>query len=285
MKFVPIFDELTNALNFRTSISRIIGGCDLYTTKAAGTDKKLYKKIEHELETKYQELLKHAVTVPPPDDEISPMSLARPSPFGSLGQISNRRTYAYLITILNACHPDYDFSHFLNPDDFRREPSLAEVISNINASICHLRPNTEVSLQAPPVTGDLATAYIPPSDDGWCPQMWMIIDKEMVLKKCQIYSWCPERNPFEQEENSIWRLNYFFYNKELKRVTHFYVRLVSAMNEVTEYYEEVKRENKIREECDCGVDVKGKQRSSFLYAEDDESSDELDYDPESSSEE
>lgn len=283
MKFVPIFDELTNALNFRTSISQVIGGCDLYTTKATGSDKKLYKKIERELETKYQDLLKHAVAVPPPDDEISPMSLLRASPFGPLSQSSNLRTYAYLIATLNASHPDYNFSHFLRPNDFRRELSLKAVISTINSSICHLRSSSEVNLQAPPMTDDPLRSYVPSPMNGWCSNMWMIIDKEMVLQECAIYCWAPEEEPFDQEDSPIWSLNYFFFNKELKRVTYFYVRLVSLTSEINEYHDELVREFRNHNDFECGVS-KGKKRLSNLYtdpSEDDAFYENEDFDTES----
>jgi hypothetical protein len=54
--------------------------------------------------------------------------------------------------------------------------------------------------------------------------MWSMIDKEMTLKECTVYCWCPPDEPFDGEEASIWSLNYFFFNKERKRVVYLYVR-------------------------------------------------------------
>jgi len=59
--------------------------------------------------------------------------------------------------------------------------------------------------------------------------MWSMIDKEMTLKECTIYCWAPPDEPFDGEEASIWSLNYFFFNKERKRVTYIYVRGVPVM--------------------------------------------------------
>jgi hypothetical protein len=60
--------------------------------------------------------------------------------------------------------------------------------------------------------------------------MWALIDKEMVLKECNVYCWCPEENEFDDEEGAIWSLNYFFFNKERKRVAYIYVRGIPVMS-------------------------------------------------------
>ena len=51
-----------------------------------------------------------------------------------------------------------------------------------------------------------------------------MIDKEMTLNDCTVYCWAPPDEPFDGEETSIWSLNYFFFNKERKRVTYLYAR-------------------------------------------------------------
>lgn len=225
MKFIPLrdFDDVTSALNFQTPDCQVIGGCDLYTTKAAGTDKKLYKNIENSLESQYESLLRLSASVSPPESGLSPMNLSRSSPFGSLSQVSSRRTFAYLIATLNASHPDYDFSHNLRPTDFRRERSLKTVINTIDATLSNLRPSTGTTLHVPSQTS-YTTASSPAPNTAWGPQMWSMIDEEMTLKECTVYCWAPPDEPFDGEEGSIWSLNYFFFNKERKRVTYFYVR-------------------------------------------------------------
>ncbi|KAI5293182.1 RNA polymerase III-inhibiting protein maf1 [Ascosphaera acerosa] len=160
MKFLPLpaFDEITAALNFDTADCHVVGGCDLYTTKAAGPDKKLYKTIEHGLESQYESLLRLSASLSPPHAHASSaaseslaLNLARVSPFGPLSEHSSRRTYAYLIATLNASHPDYDFSHLLRPSDFRREKSLKRAINTIDSTLFNLRPNMarDVALPAP----------------------------------------------------------------------------------------------------------------------------------------
>lgn len=232
MKFLPLreFDEVTSALNFDTPDCHVIGGCDLYTTKAAGSDKKLYRNIENSLESQYESLLRLSASVSPPlDSEYLPVNLSRPSPFGPLSQVSSRRTFAYLIATLNASHPDYDFSHILRPADFRKERSLKAVINTIDSTMYNLRPNSGMNLQVPSQTSYTSAASANLPSQPWGPQMWTVIDKEMSLKDCNVYCWAPDEEPFDEEEGSIWSLNYFFFNKERKRVTYFYVRGVPVM--------------------------------------------------------
>lgn len=225
MKFLPLpeFDDVTSALNFQTPDCQVIGGCDLYTTKAAGTDKKLYKDIENSLESQYESLLRLSASVSPPESGMSPINLSRSSPFGSLSQVSSRRTFAYLIATLNASHPDYDFSHNLRPADFRKERSLKAVINTIDSTLYNMKPSAGMHSHVPPQTS-YTTSSSPPPSQPWGPQMWSNIDKEMTLKECTAYCWSPPDEPFDGEEGSIWSLNYFFFNKERKRVTYLYVR-------------------------------------------------------------
>jgi len=76
-----------------------------------------------------------------------------------------------------------------------------------------------------------ATASAAPiGGQAWGPNMWALIDKEMTLKECIVYCWAPPDEPFDGEEGSIWTLNYFFFNKERKRVAYFYIRGVPVMN-------------------------------------------------------
>ncbi|KAK5004163.1 RNA polymerase III-inhibiting protein maf1, partial [Cryomyces antarcticus] len=246
---LPNFETVTSALNFSTSDCHIIGGCDLYTTKAAGGDKKLYKTIEHSLESQYESLLRLSASYSPPINSqkgadssggrmpsyaLPDLNLSRSSPFGSLSQVGARRTFAYLIATLNASHPDYDFSHLLRPSDFRRERSLRSVMSVIDSTLQNLRPRTAnpflavphywTSTDTPAGTTTLGVGKI------WGPRMWKLIDEEMDLRSCSIYAYQPEEDPFDGEEGAIWSFHYFFFNKDLKRVCYLYLRGLSVVS-------------------------------------------------------
>ena len=256
-QYLPLrdLDTVTNAINFSTPDTHVIGGCDIYTTKAAGGDKKLYKNIENNLESQYESLVRLSASLSPPyrtasDDGkgsekggdrgkrgrsvgIPEIDLSRASPFGSLSQITARRTFAYLIATLNASHPDYDFSLSLRPRDFRKERSLRTVMHTIDSTLQNLRPR---------LNGFSSNAYLAPppaiflnsapamSGETWSPRMWTLIDKEMGLRQCEKYSYAPDVDPFDAEECAIWSMHYFFFNKEKKRVCYFHLRGLSVIS-------------------------------------------------------
>lgn len=180
-------ENVTSALNFSTAECLVTGGCDIYTTKAAGSDKKLYKNIESSLESQHESLLRLSASLSPPHAEMVNLDLSRSSPFGPLSQVSSRRTFAYLIATLNASHPDYDFSHVLRPADFLWERNLKAVMTTIDETLYRLRPRTTTSLLATPanaVGGAASGPQTPGGSPTWGPRMWKTIDKEMALRDC-----------------------------------------------------------------------------------------------------
>lgn len=224
---------MTAALNFDTADCRVEGGCDVYTTKAAGSDKKLYKNVENSLESQYESLLRFSASLSPPQatSVAASLNLSRSSPFGSLSQTSSRRTFAYLLAILNASHPDYDFSHQLKPSDFRRERNLRHVMNTLDTTIYNLQPKP-LTFQGPAhwsseVTPASGTILNPAQ--RWGPRMWRAMDKEIDLKECSIYSWTPAEDLYEEEDGIIWSFDYFFFNKLRKRVCYIRLRGLSII--------------------------------------------------------
>ncbi|KAI5820192.1 Maf1 regulator-domain-containing protein [Pyronema omphalodes] len=211
MKFLPLrkLDPINRALVFDTPDSRIVGGCEIYTTKAAGADKKLYKSISNTLSSRYESDLRLSESLSPPhSSSLQSQAVYKTlhSPFGPLDQISARKTFAYMIATLNASHPDYDFSSVLRPSDFRREKNLRQVINTFNTTLFNLGVKS-------------------------LPRMWDIIDEEMDLAACGVYSYQPQDvadDPYG-EEGLLWSNVYFFFSKERKRVCYLYLRGISAL--------------------------------------------------------
>lgn len=261
-QYLPLrdIDAVTNALNFSTPDCHVIGGCDIYTTKAAGGDKKLYRNIENSLESQYASLVRLSASLSPPyrtasddgkgsengkssekdgrrrrhrtADPVSEIDLSRASPFGPLSQITARRTFAYLIATLNASHPDYDFSHILRPSDFRKERSLRSIMHTIDSTLQNLRPRHTAAQHylSPPSLSSSAPVGQGLGSEVWNQNMWKLIDKEMGLRQCEKYSYVPEDDPFDGEEGAIWSMHYFFFNKEKRRVCYFYLRGFSVIS-------------------------------------------------------
>lgn len=84
--------------------------------------------------------------------------------------------------------------------------------------------------------------------------MWTCIDNEMGLKDCFIYAYEPADDPYEGEEGTIWSLNYFFFNKQLKRVAYLYIRGVPALS----------ASHEIRKRSSSCYDIGANRRSRYL---------------------
>ncbi|KAK1654699.1 Maf1 regulator-domain-containing protein [Colletotrichum phormii] len=230
MKYLPLqdFDAVTGALNFNTPDCNVTGGCDLYTTKSTGSDKKLYKNIDKDLSSQHAALLKLGASLSPPDREAmlatSPnmQMFSHSSAFGPLSELASRRTFAYLIATLNASHQHYDFSHVLRPGDFKKQRNLRRVMGNLDSILQNVRPHVE----ARPVEQATSSETKP----VWGPQCWSKIDKEMRLNECTVFSYNPDVDPFEEDESAIWAAHYFFFNRALKRVAYLYVRVVPVVS-------------------------------------------------------
>ncbi|PNY28231.1 Repressor of RNA polymerase III transcription MAF1 [Tolypocladium capitatum] len=230
MKYLPVqdFEAVTSALNFNTPDCNVTGGCDLYTTKSTGSDKKLYKNIDKDLNSQHDALLKLGASLSPPDrahmlaTSPSMQLFSTSSAFGPLSELSSRRTFAYLIATLNASHPHYDFSHVLRPGDFKRERNLRRVMVNLDSILQNVRPGFEATSYDASLGSDLSSV--------WGAQCWSLIDKEMRLNECTIFSYQPDPDPFEEDESAIWAVHYFFFNRALKRVAYLYVRVVPVIS-------------------------------------------------------
>ena len=65
--------------------------------------------------------------------------------------------------------------------------------------------------------------------------MWDILDKHMAFNNCSVYSYAPEDDPFSDSEDEapLWSFNYFFFNKDKKRVCYIYLRGLSLLGSDT----------------------------------------------------
>jgi AP-1 complex subunit sigma 1/2 len=229
-QYLPVqdFEAVTSALNYNTPDCHVTGGCDLYTTKSTGSDKKLYKSIDKDLSSQHAALIKLGASLSPPDRQHmlatshSMQLFSRSSAFGPLSELSSRRTFAYLIATLNASHPHYDFSHVLRPGDFSRQKNLRNVMVNLDSILQNVRPGFEAKSYSSSLGSD--------SNSVWGPHCWSLIDKEMRLNECTIFSYNPDVDPFEEDESAIWAVHYFFFNRALKRVAYLYVRVVPVIS-------------------------------------------------------
>ncbi|EGG22272.1 repressor of RNA polymerase III transcription [Cavenderia fasciculata] len=214
--------------------SILSGTLESYSCKVAGSDKKLYKSLDKELEMQYSSSLDHhqhgsSSHLHPKNsssnNSMSPHSYdshgghssshshgqMSQSPFGPLTNSTSRKTMIHLISTLNACFIDYDFSNS-KPEQFRKEPNLSMVMNSINTILGNIMPNYQTEVQE---------------------KLWIAIDSEIELQKSDVYSFIPESGDPFTEDGVIWSFNYFFYNKVLKRITFFSCRLLNKALQIS----------------------------------------------------
>jgi hypothetical protein len=138
----------------------------------------------------------------------------------------SRRTFAFLIATLNASHAHYEFSNCLRPVDFRKLEAVDEVAADFDANISRFRH------------GALGRDYYGDGPDGglgadgavWGPACWSAINREIDLGACEIFRWCPEADPFKDDEGAVWSAHYLFFNREHKRVVYLNARMVPVLS-------------------------------------------------------
>lgn len=111
-----------------------------------------------------------------------------------------RKLLVDLIQTLNASLVDYDFSE-LSPDSFT-QTTIQEAVQDINSHFA------ELTL----------------TDGGLVNHMWKQISECMgqLVTQCEVFRLSDGTVLDEEEdESSVWALNYFFCNKELKRICYF----------------------------------------------------------------
>lgn len=124
-------------------------------------------------------------------------------PFGPISETASRRTFAYLIGILNASYPDHDFAS-LKPTDFVKS-SRKQLVSKFENSIIAL---------------------------GKQPQEWIweTINAHMDLADCVFYQYNPQESFLDDEPGHLWSLMWFMFNKKRKRVAYFYLSAFRVKN-------------------------------------------------------
>ncbi|KAJ2778492.1 RNA polymerase III-inhibiting protein maf1 [Coemansia javaensis] len=204
MKYLDIesLRAINSSLSFPTSSGdrHVLGRIETYSS--AGADKKLYRYLEH----KHQEDLREAEGLSPEQSSLTNTV----SPFGPLTEAASRKVLFYLIATLNASFPDYEFSS-LSADQFTKEPSPDATIKSIGTTL--LNVGCPAKLKAS--------------------RMWDCIDDIINIDECDVYSYTPsnESDPYE-DEGPVWSFNYFFFNKNLKRIVFFTCRCISNLDEL-----------------------------------------------------
>ncbi|KAJ3432904.1 repressor of RNA polymerase iii transcription maf1 [Anaeramoeba flamelloides] len=131
--------------------------------------------------------------------------------FGSLKDPIKRKTLVNLISALNLCYPEYDFSD-LREKSFTRVSNLKLAQNGINTTL-----------------NSIVDEFYPDK----CELFWSQLDEVVDLDRCSVYCYVPglsQDDPFS-EIGVAWSMNYFFVNNKTKRLVFFALQCVSFSSE------------------------------------------------------
>lgn len=307
---------INQELNFHSPDNNLVikGGCDLFTTKPIGSDRKLFKTIDkhldqiledNQLSQSIDRERKHSSTSLPGSSaspqhfqftkrrSIQTDSIGRDrsssslllsfdksgdfanlggatnasqlsqslsedhgedyaineSPFGPLKDASTRKTFAYLIAILNTTYPDHDFSN-LQPttENFHRIDStetLKHRFNNIMVSLGKREDLLSWIWDTINAYMDIATTISPKlaaqsgsnsrknsfNNFSTSPRADL---SSLVSEGCKIYEFQPSdlsiledlHHPYQ----TMWSNYWFIYNKKKKRVCFLYLTAINRIH-------------------------------------------------------
>ncbi|KAH3679502.1 hypothetical protein WICMUC_000947 [Wickerhamomyces mucosus] len=303
VKFLDESDiEIINQfLNFDTSDCHVSGGVDLFTTKPVGSDRKLYKTIEKQFDqliennnkefeespnelflqqrrrfSSNESIFHNKDTEEILSDKQQLINKLRSksidfnaSPFGPLNETTSRRTFSYLIGILNAMYPDNDYSS-LEPQDFEKIQFL-KFKSKFNNILLSLGKNLDDLLK-----------------------IWDNLNNHMDLLDCKFYQfnnldmensdYFNSNLEFNEEDEDdeihsgkLWSYKWFCFNKKRKRVAFIYLNGYRLSSPRLYPYDKGRRrltiDNELVEEYDLTYDSEDEKkfnRDSFEEAIEDE---------------
>ncbi|GAB9469006.1 Rna polymerase iii transcription repressor [Globisporangium polare] len=159
---------------------------EAYSCKKAGSDKKLAKNLE----LYYQQELEAL---------SASKDLLSSSPLGPLTSAATRKLLINLISTMNASFPDYDFST-VKPEQFCKELDYRLAIQRINHDLAEL---------------------IDAESNGFVEKMWEAIAETIKLDECEVYSYIPDMDSDPFSDGTLWSFNYFFYNRNQKKILYF----------------------------------------------------------------
>lgn len=211
----PTLMQISEAISGETHEATVDCRIESYSCKMIAQEKKMFKQLLSDHPAEKLEALSPAIqnnsgiihSLSPSSLSPSILSKSFDNPPDVLQHSISTRTLYYLKATLNTVFaPDYDFSH-AKSEEFCKEPRIDFVRSKLSGHLATVRGDDVLRL---------------------CSSLWTELEKEIAPNECDIYSYRPdgESDPFG-EEGSLWSLNYFLYNKRLKRIVFIRANAVS----------------------------------------------------------
>lgn len=211
----PTLMQISDAISVETNEVSVVCRIESYSCKMIAQEKKMFKQLVSDHEPNTLEVLSPAAaaygnlihSLSPSNLSPSVLSKSYDQPPDVLRYSISTRTLYYLKATLNTVFaPDYDFSN-AKSEEFSKEPSIDFVRSKLFGHLAAVRGDDVPQLSA---------------------ALWQELEKEIAPSECDIYSYRPDgdSDPFG-EEGSLWSINFFLYNKRLKRIVFIRAHAIS----------------------------------------------------------
>ncbi|KAG7192955.1 RNA polymerase III-inhibiting protein maf1 [Scheffersomyces spartinae] len=183
------------------------------------------------------------------------------SPFGPLENVTTRKTFAYLIAILNSCYPDHDFSN-LQPttENFHRINHYEELMTRFNNLMMSLGkdatilnwiwdtinlymnflPSTNSPLLGPAKSSRQNSISTSPGNRDNNAHFYGSHtgipnhSHSAMYEQCQIFEFQPSDQTIFEDLNypyqTMWSYYWFIYNKKKKRVAFLYLNGINKIH-------------------------------------------------------
>lgn len=181
-------------------------------------------------------------------------------PFGPLKNVTTRKTFAYLVAILNSTYPDHDFSN-LQPsvENFHRIPRAETFVKRFNNLMISLGKKEDtlnwiwdtinsymdmVTLRASATSlkNEVPTNFTQTQSfarlESTSSQIMTSASTcsllEAAFEPCQIYQFQPSDESILQDLShpyqTMWSYYWFIYNKKKKRVSFIFLRAINKLH-------------------------------------------------------
>lgn len=182
------------------------------------------------------------------------------SPFGPLKEVTTRKTFAYLIAILNTTYPDHDFTN-LQPstENFHRIRNTEDLIHKFNNLMTSLgkkesllnwiwdtinvymdvipskTSSPHLVAQEPGNNGHSSRkSSFNNGDSNFKPRNGLVDNSSYMWDQCKIYQFQPSDESILEDLNypyqTMWSNYWFIYNKKKKRVAFLYLTAINKIH-------------------------------------------------------
>lgn len=256
-------------LSFETPECKIEGGLDVYSTKQASSDRKLYKTLDKHLDNLQQDAIQYyssaygmagqqSKSFSPPNPQIGFPAISSPPSSTSLsfsdrtkpGLVRRHKKTASidsnsddkLASVTAESIPGFSASFSDSPfgplDQAASRKAFAHLIAILNYThpdhdFSSLQPADFRRERSPTTVINSFNNLLFASGIPVPATMWECLDRHINLKESAVYSHSPPESFLDDEPGTLWCYMWFFFNRRRKRVAYLHLTAIRSHHSPT----------------------------------------------------